>query len=113
MQFLGLCLRLSQQSETQLFVQNNLAFRCLVWVNSVRYDGSQVVFAAGQIGHRAGIAHVPEAPCAGFRILDDASRTPEDRVVVPERLRTLGHGRPWHDDQFASSSVPPSRDMSR
>ena len=28
---------------------------------------------------------------------------------MPERLRTLGHGRPWHDDQFASSSVPPSR----
>lgn len=71
------------------------------------------MFAAGQIDHRAEIAHVPEATCAGFHILDDDSRTPEDRVVVPERLRTLGHGRPWHDDQFASSSVPPSRDMSR
>ena len=66
-----------------------------------------------QIDHRAGIAHVPEAPCAGFHILDDTSWIPEDRVVVPERLRTLDHARPWHDDQFASSGVPPSRDISR
>lgn len=36
-----------------------------------------------------------------------------DETVVPERLRTLDHGRPWRDDQFASSGVPPSRDMSR
>lgn len=71
------------------------------------------MFATGQIDHRAEIAHVPEAPCAGFYVLDDASRTPEDRVGVPERLRTLGHGRPWHDDQFASTRLPSSWDMSR
>lgn len=41
------------------------------------------MFAAGQIDHRAGIAYVPEAPCAGFHILDDASWTPEGRVGVP------------------------------
>ena len=43
--------------------------------------------------------------CARFRALSE--------TVVPERLRTLDHGRPWRDDQFASSGVPPSRDMSR
>lgn len=41
------------------------------------------MFAAGRIDYRAGIAYVPEAPCAGFHILDDASRTLEDRVGVP------------------------------
>lgn len=71
------------------------------------------MFAAGQIDHRAEIAHVLEVPCAGFYVLDDASRTPEDRVVVPERLRTFGRGRPWHDDQFASCRLSSSRDMSR
>ena len=71
------------------------------------------MFAADQVDHRAGIAHVPEAPCAGFHILDDTSWTPEDRVVVPERLRTFGRGRPWHDDWFASCRLSSSRDMSR
>ena len=33
--------------------------------------------------------------------------------VVPERLRTLDHGRPWRDDQFAACRVSSSRDMSR
>ncbi|WP_368099876.1 hypothetical protein, partial [Bifidobacterium adolescentis] len=26
-------------------------------------------------------------------------------VVVPEKLRTLDHGRPWSDDQFASTRL--------
>ena len=34
-------------------------------------------------------------------------------VVVPEKLRTLDHGRPWRDDHFASTRVSSSRDMSR
>ena len=34
-------------------------------------------------------------------------------LVVPERLRTLDHGRPWRDDQFAACRVSSSRDMSR
>ena len=33
--------------------------------------------------------------------------------VVPEKLRTLDHGRPWRDDQFASTRLSSSRDMSR
>ena len=33
--------------------------------------------------------------------------------VVPEKLRTLDRGRPWHDSQFASTRLSPSRDMSR
>ena len=33
--------------------------------------------------------------------------------VVPEKLRTLDHGRPWRDDQFAACRVSSSRDMSR
>ena len=37
----------------------------------------------------------------------------EHGVVVPERLRTLDHGRPWRDDQFAACRVSSSRDMSR
>lgn len=35
------------------------------------------------------------------------------RTVVPEKLRTLDHGRPWSDDQFASTRLSSSRDMSR
>ena len=35
------------------------------------------------------------------------------RVVVPEKLRTLDHGRPWSDDQFASTRLSSNRDMSR
>ena len=33
--------------------------------------------------------------------------------VVPEKLRTLDHGRPWRDDQFASTRLSSNRDMSR
>ncbi|MBC8608885.1 type II toxin-antitoxin system RelB/DinJ family antitoxin [Bifidobacterium faecale] len=35
------------------------------------------------------------------------------RQVVPEKLRTLDHGRPWSDDQFASTRLSSNRDMSR
>ena len=34
-------------------------------------------------------------------------------TVVPEKLRTLDHARPWRDDQFAACRVSSSRDMSR
>ena len=37
----------------------------------------------------------------------------EGLPVVPEKLRTLDHGRPWSDDQFASTRLSSSRDMSR
>lgn len=37
----------------------------------------------------------------------------DGRGVVPERLRTLDHGRPWSDDQFASTRLSSNRDMSR
>ena len=44
-------------------------------------------------------------------------RVNEDEVrelaVVPEKLRTLDHGRPWSDDQFASTRLSSNRDMSR
>lgn len=36
-----------------------------------------------------------------------------DSMVVPEKLRTLDHGRPWSDDQFASTRLSSNRDMSR
>ena len=36
-----------------------------------------------------------------------------DSQVVPEKLRTLDHGRPWSDDQFASTRLSSNRDMSR
>ena len=36
-----------------------------------------------------------------------------DDGVVPEKLRTLDHGRPWSDDQFASTRLSSNRDMSR
>ena len=38
---------------------------------------------------------------------------PKDMMVVPEKLRTLDHGRPWSDDQFASTRLSSNRDMSR
>ena len=34
-------------------------------------------------------------------------------TVVPEKLRTFDHGRPWSDDQFASTRLSSNRDMSR
>lgn len=34
-------------------------------------------------------------------------------TVVPEKLRTLDHGRPWSDDQFAPTRLSSNRDMSR
>ena len=36
-----------------------------------------------------------------------------EKLVVPEKLRTLDHGRPWSDDQFASTRLSSNRDMSR
>ena len=36
-----------------------------------------------------------------------------ETLVVPEKLRTLDHGRPWSDDQFASTRLSSNRDMSR
>ena len=42
-----------------------------------------------------------------------SSLTASKWSVVPERLRTLDHGRPWRDDQFAACRVSSSRDMSR
>ena len=33
--------------------------------------------------------------------------------LMPEKLRTLDHGRPWRDDRFAACRVSSSRDMSR
>ena len=39
-------------------------------------------------------------------------KTANERVV-PEKLRTLDHGRPWSDDQFASTRLSSNRDMSR
>lgn len=37
----------------------------------------------------------------------------QEDSVVPEKLRTLDHGRPWSDDQFASTRLSSNRDMSR
>ena len=45
----------------------------------------------------------------GERADDDGG----DHTVVPEKLRTLDHGRPWSDDQFASTRLSSNRDMSR
>ena len=48
---------------------------------------------------------------------DDTVQIPIDDIgmvlVVPEKLRTLDHGRPWSDDQFASTRLSSNRDMSR
>lgn len=35
-----------------------------------------------------------------------------DETVVPEKLRTLDYARPWRDDQFASTRLSSSRDIS-
>ena len=40
-------------------------------------------------------------------------KMPQILKVVPEKLRTLDHGRPWSDDQFASTRLSSNRDMSR
>ena len=43
----------------------------------------------------------------------EAVRMLAEQSVVPEKLRTLDHGRPWSDDQFASTRLSSNRDMSR
>lgn len=45
--------------------------------------------------------------------LDEDMRDEQCILVVPEKLRTLDHGRPWSDDQFASTRLSSNRDMSR
>lgn len=43
----------------------------------------------------------------------ETKQSAEETRVVPEKLRTLDHGRPWSDDQFASTRLSSNRDMSR
>lgn len=46
---------------------------------------------------------------------DSLIQSPRKRQhpLMPEKLRTLDHGRPWRDDRFAACRVSSSRDMSR
>lgn len=44
---------------------------------------------------------------------EEYSSSSSKEMVVPEKLRTLDHGRPWSDDQFASTRLSSNRDMSR
>ena len=53
-----------------------------------------------------------EPPGIPFKEQSQNQRQPKT-AVVPEKLRTLDHGRPWRDDQFASTRLSSSRDMSR
>ena len=46
-------------------------------------------------------------------LVEPAAGTVAFHQVVPEKLRTLDHGRPWSDDQFASTRLSSNRDMSR
>ena len=46
-------------------------------------------------------------------LMPSTGRIRKELEVVPEKLRTLDHGRPWSDDQFASTRLSSSRDMSR
>ena len=50
---------------------------------------------------------------AGNRRFAEGKLEHPNRRVVPEKLRTLDHGRPWSDDQFASTRLSSNRDMSR
>ena len=47
------------------------------------------------------------------KVTELLSPNPAEHLVVPEKLRTLDHGRPWSDDQFASTRLSSNRDMSR
>lgn len=49
-------------------------------------------------------------PPSSWFVVDGSRRAAS---VMPERLRTLDHGHPWRDDQFASTRLSSSRDMSR
>ena len=49
-------------------------------------------------------------PPSSWFVVDGSRRAAS---VMPERLRTLDHGRPWRDDQFASTRLSSSRDISR
>ena len=48
-----------------------------------------------------------------FQVIADSYEKRSGCSVVPEKLRTLDHGRPWSDDQFASTRLSSNRDMSR
>ena len=54
-------------------------------------------------------------PLAAYMLNDKTTyqKVKEQYTVVPEKLRTLDHGRPWSDDQFASTRLSSNRDMSR
>ena len=59
--------------------------------------------------HQTGRRHQPIAVGRPHALADIERQT----QVVPEKLRTLNHGRPWRDDQFASTRLSSSRDMSK
>ena len=66
--------------------------------------------------HRRAVAAIVERHRGEERATLSFSRVsdlPGDLPVVPEKLRTLDHGRPWSDDQFASTRLSSNRDMSR
>ena len=69
-----------------------------------------------------GTRYTPEFKAKAVRLLTESrgSYSSETKAieqvakeVVPEKLRTLDHGRPWSDDQFASTRLSSNRDMSR
>ena len=73
-------------------------------------DGSLISVALP--GNRLGECTALAARTA-CQAIDKVLKRHLERGVVPEKLRTLDHGRPWSDDQFASTRLSSSRDMSR
>ena len=66
--------------------------------------------------HNRAAQFMPFAALTGYDdIIRQTAQSSDDAVerVVPEKLRTLDHGRPWSDDQFASTRLSSNRDMSR
>ena len=61
----------------------------------------------GYSNDESGMVRIINAICA------TGSPDNTHHAVVPEKLRTLDHGRPWSDDQFASTRLSSNRDMSR
>ena len=81
------------------------------WLEAVgeKVDSDQIM--RGTYDHRK-VDRTGGAPDAdSFQAVN--IRHEEWGVVVPEKLRTLDHGRPWSDDQFASTRLSSNRDMSR
>ena len=78
-----------------------------------RFSPSVVLFWLRTSVAASSMRVIYKSPNTLLGVIPLGSSTQTIPLVVPEKLRTLDHGRPWSDDQFASTRLSSNRDMSR